>query len=161
MGTREPPANDPNNPAYLYQREADQILRASDQEWNTTPQDIRQGVKGPGIYPDQVQAKLPTRPTADDSPSDSYSFRRPWHRPRTVKEIFGPDAEAHFSLADHRRVYPVNTMVPRGRLGVNTYRADPQPWSENLVNVGNEPTSRQDTGILSSASGGNRAFRLM
>jgi hypothetical protein len=156
MGTREPPLNDPNDREYLYRRESDQILRRQDEQWDVLPHDIRQGVKRPGVYPDQVQAKLPTRPTADDSPN-GYKTVIPKHHPRFIQDALGENAEDHISLADHRRAYPVNTMVPRGKLGVNTYRRDPRPWDEDLIVTG-QPS--RDPGILSSASGGNRAWRL-
>lgn len=44
----------------------------------------------------------------------------------------------HFSMADHRREYPVLGMQPQKKPGAgtrNTYRLEPAPWDSNIVDV--------------------------
>lgn len=158
MGTRQPPLNDPNDPKYLYRRESDRIQRESDEQTITGWKVKQQKVAAP-IVPEWSQERMPIRPTADDSPT-GYMFTRPWHIPRNIEDAVGEGALTHLSMADHRRAYPIGTMVPRGGIGVNTYRADPSPWDEDLQTAV-RPSYRDDPGgILTSAAGGNRTWRL-
>lgn len=79
------------------------------------------------------------------SPSN-YSFLRPFMtgQPKMgQRELNG----VHFSMADHRRNYEILGMAPQRKPGSgtrNTYRLDPQPWDENIVDM-----PPQDTGPIS------------
>ena len=68
------------------------------------------------------------RPTNRMSPH-TYTFTRPWQQDmaRTFNGL-------HFSMADHRRAYPILGMVPFTRKR-NTYRADPTPWDIDNVDA--------------------------
>lgn len=68
------------------------------------------------------------RPTSRLAPR-TYTFTRP----------FGQETERwfngnHFSMADHRRRYPILGMAPFVRRR-NTYRADPPPWDADFVDA--------------------------
>jgi hypothetical protein len=95
----------------------------------------------------------PRRPTATQTPTGGV-FTRPWHVPRNLADIV-PGAVLHFSLADHRRNFDVMTMTPRGRVGMNTYRAQPRPWDENLYRPPQASNSPAGASLF-----GNRAHRL-
>lgn len=106
-----------------------------------------------------TQERAPIRPTATNSPT-GYTFQRPWHIPRNVADVYTEDSVAisgasrqHFSMADHRRRYEVMGMKPQGRMGVNTYRANPQPWDQSLYVA---PSASQAPNSIT----GTRSFRL-
>lgn len=64
----------------------------------------------------------------------NYSFTRPfgWGLPKLSRK---PNATGeHFSMADHRRNYEILGMQPP-RQWRNTYRLDPIPWDQNVVDV--------------------------
>jgi hypothetical protein len=92
-----------------------------------------------------------TRPTQRYGPN-SYLFVRgdfpPMPPPRTGQ---------HFSLADHRRITEIMGQRPHDRLGVNTYRVEPQPWDTALV-VG-PPLETQTGAVRASSISGNRSYR--
>ncbi|HET7414762.1 MAG TPA: hypothetical protein VFI97_03600 [Arthrobacter sp.] len=84
---------------------------------------------------------MPSRVTAFMSPA-SYAFWRhmstgqPKDSQRNLNGV-------HFSMADHRRDYPILGMQPQRKPGAgtrNTYRLAPVPWDANLVDVP-DPTS--------------------
>lgn len=68
------------------------------------------------------------RPTSRLSPH-TYVFTRPYDQ--DIERSFTGD---HFSMADHRRVYPVLGMQPPP-FKRNTYRADPVPWDVGRVDM--------------------------
>ena len=70
------------------------------------------------------------RPTSRLSPH-SYVFTRPWAQ--ETERLFNGN---HFSMADHRRRYPILGMQPFTRRR-NTYRADPTPWDIDRVDEPN------------------------
>lgn len=164
IGKREAP---PNAFVDIWPKpgEIDRQKRQSDERgmytgWNVRQEDAQ---PAPPRVPEWTQDIPPSRPTANDSPTVSC-FTRYWHIPRNVEEIYGPGSESqpgllrrHGSLADHRRKYAIMTQVPRGKVGVNTYRKDPIPWDENLFNAPIPTTPAQGTGFNSIA--GNRSFR--
>jgi hypothetical protein len=140
-----------NAPKWQNRRNAEKLQRQTfdhtDVMWS-----VRQRKVHTPRYPIWDQERAPKRPTATNSPT-GYAFRRPWNIPRHIKDVLGEDATAHFSLADHRRKYEIMGQRPMGRLGVNTYRAAPRPWDENLYippGAGQKPN-----GIA-----GNRTWRL-
>lgn len=69
-----------------------------------------------------------TRLTQKMSPS-RYSFTRPFdqHAARRLNGI-------HFSMADHRRTYPIMGMQPVVNRR-NTYRLDPAPYDTDIVDT--------------------------
>lgn len=120
---------------------------------------------------DGIETRVGTRPRAADprwvptaeprwtqrqSPHN-YVFTRPYAQ-ETERYFSG----AHFSMADHRRTYPILGMAatPYRR---NTYRADPTPWDVNRVDMPNPVQSASPGRIVAydipPASTGN-SWRL-
>lgn len=64
----------------------------------------------------------------------TYSFTRPFDT-YSERQFNG----FHFSMADHRRDFEVGGMQPV-RTGRNTYRVEPPPWDQDIVDV---PPSRE------------------
>lgn len=164
IGKREPP---PNAFVDIWPKpgEANREWRQKDEVGHYTGWQVRQedAQPAPPRVPEWTQDIPPSRPTADQSPTVSF-FTRYWHIPRNVEDIYGPGAESqpgllrrHGSLADHRRKYAIMTQVPRGKMGVNTYRKDPQPWDETLYNTPVPAPPSQGTGFAAIA--GNRTYR--
>lgn len=155
IGKREPPENDPNDYEYSMRRDHDRKVRQSDEvtqgSWN-----VQQRKVSAPIVPEWTQERAPIRPSATRSPL-GYLFTRPMGHPRNIKDAVGEDAEAHVSMADHRRSYAIGGMQPQGKVGRNTFRLDPRPWDEGLRNPIVEPTPDSP---MHSAFGGNRNFRL-
>jgi hypothetical protein len=58
---------------------------------------------------------------------NTYAFTRPYDQ-RFARRFNG----SHFSMADHRREYPVFGMAP-SKTWRNTSRVDPPPWDANIV----------------------------
>jgi hypothetical protein len=153
----EPPENDPNVREYNARRTADFHSRHADEE-TTGTWDVRQSKPFVPPIPEQIDEKPAIRATARRSPL-GYMFRRPWHIPRTVHAIFGGDPVDHISLADHRRNYEIYGMAPRGTMGANTFRKDPEPWDRFLIVQPNE--TPPDAAIQrESISTGRRTYRL-
>lgn len=151
VGLREPPPNDPNRTDVNARRYSEFHQRHS-VEQTTVGWKVQQRKKGIPVVPDWVQDPLPTRPTADSSPT-GYQFQRPEHRPRNIKDAVGEEAVAHFSLADHRRQFEIMGQKPQGGIGANTYRSPVRPWDESLFippQAANAPSSFV----------GNRNYRL-
>ncbi|MGH7551510.1 MAG: hypothetical protein ACREMQ_00605 [Longimicrobiales bacterium] len=156
IGLVEPPVNDPNVFGYTMARDADRKRRQSDEttheSWN-----VRQERLPRPVVPEWNQERAHIRPTAVRSPL-GYMFERPWHIPRNILDAVGPHAETHVSMADHRRVYEIYGMAPRGRLGVNTFRLTPTPWDAELTVPLDQTTP--DDGARLSGIAGNRSYRL-
>jgi hypothetical protein len=161
VGRREPPEN-----AFVdiwpKPGELDRQERQSDERLRG-PFKVRQEKIPAPVVPEWTQERMPTRPTADASPL-AYGMIRSWNIPRNVEEIYGAGAESqpgmkrrHFSLADHRRRYAILTQVPRGKVGVNTFRKDPGPWDSRLYNSPAPSLPPQTSGYNSVA--GNRSYR--
>lgn len=153
IGTREPPVGENyNEPGWQAKRNSDRLRRHS-LDRSTGMWRVRQERIPKPTMPIWDQDRPPTRPTAQCSPT-GYTFQRPWHIPRNAAEALGPGAVLHFSLADHRRLYQINTQKPQGRVGVNTYRASPRPWDENLF-----VPPPAGGAVPQGRIAGNRAFR--
>jgi hypothetical protein len=73
------------------------------------------------------------RPTARQNPN-TYSFTRPFDQ-SYERRLNG----RHFSMADHRRNYPVFGMSP-ARTWRNTSKVDPPPWDANIVDTQQGPS---------------------
>lgn len=145
------PGRNWNSPEWQAERDSEFLKRHSVEEYEVRGTQRQYKPSVPKI-PVQTQDNLPTRPTATKSPAYA-TFQRPWHIPRNAKDALGENATTHFSMANHERQYEIFGMQPRGRLGVNTYRAQPKPWDENLYIA-------PRAGEVSGGIAGNRAFRL-
>ncbi len=130
-GRRKPPENDPNDKAYNARRASDFLRRHSVEVFSPAQPRIRQERPYTPRIPDQVDEKPPTRPTATRAPADAL-VTRPWHVPRNAADAVGEGARLHFSLADHRRKYPIMMQQPRGGTGNNIFRKQPVPWDATL-----------------------------
>lgn len=140
IGRRNPPPNDPNDREYSRRRWSDFLRRTSVERVSEAQPRIRQERPYVPVYPDAVQEKPPTRPTATQAPTDSL-VTRPWHVPRNAADAIGEGARLHFSLADHRRMYPIMLQQPRGGVGNNIFRKAPVPWDANLYVAEEAPLS--------------------
>lgn len=92
---------------------------------------MQRGVGAPGkrAAPDPRRTP-PEEPRLTNQMSPSrYTFTRPFDQ-HAARHLDG----SHFSMADHRRNYPVMGMAPVGYKR-NTYRADPTPWDVDIVDV--------------------------
>lgn len=152
-GARKPPVNDPNNLQYSRRRYGESLFRQSAEQWRPGRTRVRQQKPEIPVIPDQVQEKLPTRPTASMAPTDNL-MTRPWHIPRNAADAIGPGVPLHISMADHRRNYAIFTMQPRGGVGTNTYRPTPRPWDAELF-VPPQPVNTNNPGVF-----GPRRFGL-
>lgn len=155
-GRQEPPINDPNNRRYNERRNQDFFRRIEEADEETdTGWNVKQQPVPPGQNPLWEDDRPATRPTANNSPLN-YLFSRYWHIPRFAHDI-DPDMEDHVSMADHRRAYQIFGMRSNDRVGVNTFRLDPQPWDSGLY----PPDQHREPDPPSTAAqSGNRAFRL-
>lgn len=152
IGRRKPPVGENYNEPQWQAHQNSEHLRRHSVEQTAEMWKVQQRKVPGGQNPLWTQDRAPKRPTAENSPT-GYAFQRPWHVPRNAADALGEDATLHFSLADHRRKYQIMSMKPQGRLGVNTYRADPRPWDENLFIP---PPAGQHLGGIA----GSRTFRL-
>lgn len=152
-GRRKPPPNDPNDARYSALRSSEKLRRHAVEDVRLGQYPIRQERPYTPPIPDQVQEKAPTRPTAKMAPTDNLMVR-PWHIPRNAAEALGPNATLHFSMADHRRTYPIMMMQPRGGIGINNISAKPVPWDAELY-AAPDPTPVNAPGLF-----GPRRFGL-
>lgn len=102
-----------------------------------------------------------TRVTEQLSPR-SYSFTRPFDqgtKGNGARQLNGQ----HFSMADHRREYPILGMRPWGS-NRNTYRVDPAPWDADMYDVPPESTMGAVTNgriqAVDVPDSGGRSYRL-
>jgi hypothetical protein len=151
VGLREAPPNDPNRTDVNTRRYSEFHQRHS-VEKTTVGWKVQQHKTPVPHYPEWDQDPMPTRPTADASPT-GYQFQRPEHHPRNIKDALGEDAVAHFSLADHRRQFEIMGQKPQGGIGANTYRAPVRPWDESLF-IPPQPANVTNSFV------GNRNYRL-
>lgn len=153
-GVQEPPINDPNVRVYNARRFENFHERHS-VEHTSESWDVQQHTVAPAQNPLWEQERLPIRPSANRSPL-GYLFTRPWHIPRNINDAVGEGAVNHVSMADHRRTYEIYGMAPRDRMGVNTFRLDPQPWDQGLFPVDQDFTPP----ATGSVQTGSHAYRL-
>lgn len=153
IGRREPPPNDFNDPEWNAVRTSEYHRRTSVEQHSRGGWPVQQRRPNRPYIPDQEQDKLPTRPTASMAPLSGAPTLRPWHIPRNLADI-QPGATLHFSMASHRRNFEIMGMAPRGGVGVNSYRADLRPWSEDMY----YPPRATDAGAQGIA--GNATYRL-
>lgn len=136
-------------------------LRHNGQEFvDADGRELRREVGGPGKRAAPDSRRTPPaegRVTQQMSPS-FYTFTRPFDQ-HLARQFNGE----HFSMADHRRTYPVLGMQPvHGRR--NTYRVDPPPWDTGMTDYpDNTPYytgQGQVRGDTEVAQVVNRAWRL-
>lgn len=151
IGTKEPVENNPNDREYNARRTADFHKRHADDNFRPNWR-VKQRKAAMVSNPYWTADVVSKRPTAERSPINGL-FQRPWHIPRNRAEI-EPGAVLHFSMANHRRNYPIYGMQARGRIGVNTYRKEPRPWDEDLY----RPPQAVNTNVPSGLFG-NRSYR--
>ncbi len=85
----------------------------------------------------------PEEPRVTDRLSPStYRFTRPFDQ--TIARHYNGD---HFSMADHRRQYPIMGMNPPP-FRRNTYRADPIPWDTFRVDMPQPAVNVSDSGQI-------------
>lgn len=97
-----------------------------------------QSGSGKNIAPDpRLKPPAETRITSRLAPR-SYFFTRPFMQ-GFARRLNG----IHFSMADHRRTYPVLGMEPLRRAR-NTYRIDPVPWDEQIVDIPTNSNNAND-----------------
>ena len=124
-----------------WEEQKNQLHRAPDPRWTATPE---------------------PRPTTRMSPAN-WSFTRPFAENYTGTERFLNGV--HFSMADHRRVYPILGMNPPKHQTMNTYRIDPPPWdvNETITPADTTPPPQSGGRIIAvdvSPTPGNRSWRL-
>lgn len=100
---------------------------------------------------------MQTRMTASMSPA-SYTFQRPFdqlEKGNGARQLNGQ----HFSMADHRRNFPIAGMAP-AQTYRNTYRASPAPWDANMYDA--TPGQDLTNGVVQSveAPSSTRNYRL-
>lgn len=95
------------------------------------------------------------RPTSRMSPR-TYTFMRPWDR-SSARMLNG----MHFSMAEHRRTYPVLGMQPV-RTARNTFRIPPAPWDTDIVDMPADASPAYNGRIVAVdiPPAGNRSGRL-
>ncbi len=87
----------------------------------------------------------------------NYVFTRPWDQ-----DIERSYTGAHFSMADHRRTYPILGMAP-SPYRRNTYRTDPTPWDTDRTDMPAPVVSTSPGRIVAydiPPAGGGHSWRL-
>lgn len=120
--------------------------------WQMTRGDMTRKRAAPDVYRTPPPEPRPTNLLAPTT----YSYTRPFDQ--DVERRFNG---LHFSMADHRRNYEVYGMAPV-RTNRNTYRADPQPWDTDIVDMAPAytPTQARITQIEVPDAAG-KSWRLM
>lgn len=153
--------NPQNQDAFFAQRDADEKQRES-----VTDQDANGWTEKKDRYkigPDpRWNPPAETRVTEQLAPR-SYSFTRPFDqgtKGNGARQLNGQ----HFSMADHRRDYPILGIRPWSAHR-NTYRVDPAPWDADMYDVPPQSTMGDVTSGRIQAvdvpnDSGNRSYRL-
>lgn len=153
------------NPEHQYdfyrQRDADEKQRESVTEQDGNGWDEKKDRYKIGPDP-RWNPPAETRVTEKLSPR-RYSFTRPFDqltKGNGARQLNGQ----HFSMADHRRDYPILGIRPWSQHR-NTYRVDPAPWDAEMYDVPPESTmGAVSNGRIQAVDvpgdSGNRSFRL-
>lgn len=107
--------------------DADEAQRHSVEHQSATGWEEQKGSRRFAPHPMSVPTPEP-RPTTRMAPT-TYLFTRPFDQ-HAARELNG----LHFSMADHRRNYEILGMAPVRRAR-NTYRIEPTPWDQNIVDL--------------------------
>lgn len=129
--------SDSSAPEVFYEkRDADKARRHSVEDIDANGWEEGRGITpGDRRWADNPRRNPPPgiRPATEDMSPRTYSYTRPFMQgnPKMGQRDLNQD---HFSMADHRRNYPVGDMgaVKTAR---NTYRVDPTPWDADMVDV--------------------------
>lgn len=156
-----PDGNGPNEP-FWRQIDADEKQRESvtDTDANGWNEPVKDHYK---IGPDpRWNPPAETRVTEQLSPR-RYSFTRPFDQGTKGNGARTLNGQ-HFSMADHRRDYPILGIKPWSAHR-NTYRVDPAPWDAEMYDVPPQSTMGDVTSGRIQAvdvpnDSGNRSYRL-
>jgi hypothetical protein len=162
------PRGHEEEPGPFYEsRDADDKARHGAEYQDTDGHTVQKSWKAVGRNNPRETPPPETRATSNMSPH-SYTFMRPFDQMnRNYANVSIGSARQfngqHFSMADHRREYPILGIKPNHHRR-NTYRLDPSPWDADLVDV---PESQQMEDVQPQARiiSGNvpfpsRSFRL-
>ncbi len=133
--TQEPISRGPNpvRPSEYWNRiDADDKRRHSVEELNAIGGTQQKERSNRAPDPRWISPPEP-RPQQRMTPNP-YRFTRPFDQDY-ARRLNGN----HFSMADHRRNYPILGMAPPSRLR-NTFRQEPGPWDDDLVDLPPEYT---------------------
>lgn len=101
----------------------------------------------------------PDRMTMRKSPA-SWEMERPFDQDANGSKVGTRRLNGdHFSMADHRRNYEIMGMEPVHR-SRNTYRLDPTPWDEELVDGPTNSPGYSEPINYETSSTGTRSYRL-
>lgn len=128
------PHGSDDTPSEFYEnRDADTDRRHRAEKIGPTEWETHRAGSGRPTAPDP-RLNPPRESRITSALQNMFQFTRPFDQ-TPARQFNG----SHFSMADHRREYEVLGMEPV-RSGRNTYRTDPVPWDENIVDVApNEP----------------------
>lgn len=155
--------------------EADRRVRYDESEhqeavgWAETK--VRPGDMSPGI---SVYARWAPNPRSTPPPEPrvtqqlspaNYSYTRPFdqlNRGNAQDGLMGSARHLsgqHFSMADHRREYPILGMAPQ-RARRNTYRIEPAPWDADIVDMPEQPHVTEARVMSPDVEYTSRSWRL-
>jgi hypothetical protein len=149
-------STDPARPISLFRSRGGELLtRHNVEDQDADGWEIHKGEKRFADNPNRVPSPE-TRPTQRMSPR-TYTFLRP----------FGQDVARylngmHFSMASHRREYPILGQQPPRTLR-NTYRITPAPWDADMVDMPPDVEPTVIPGRIQAVDippSSNRAWRL-
>lgn len=107
------------------------------------------------VAPNPRSLEYPEPRQTNRMSAHTYVFTRPFDQ-HSARQLNG----SHFSMADHRRAYPVLGMEPVRRRR-NTFRAEPAPWDSNIVDMPNDVSAPATAGpIVAFEVPTTRNFRL-
>jgi hypothetical protein len=160
--------------AYYRKLDADDLNRHRQEVIDADGWDEQKQLPGDSNPGSSVYARWAPNPRATPVPEDrptmrmsprTYSFMRPFDQlNRAYGDVVVGSARrlngVHFSMADHRREYPILGMRPVQQRR-NTYRIEPPPWDADMVDVPeNEPTVQSARISSPELPYPSRSFRL-
>jgi hypothetical protein len=163
-GVRADMRPDPSHPAGEWaRRDADEARRHSVEFQDADGWTEQKGYKRWAPNPRSVPVPE-DRPTMQMAPT-TYQFTRPFDQFNRVygDTIVGSKRElngTHFSMADHRRDYPILGMAPPNRVRRNTFRLTPAPWDTDLVDLPPATQSPYERVRSVEVPQNNRSYRL-
>lgn len=148
-------AGDPEAFAHTYRDEINTRHRVEDQDADGFETQVQFARYAPRPEPTR-DGEAGIRPTGRMSPL-TYVFTRPFGR-GTARFMNGE----HFSMADHRRDYPIHGMSSPRKVGRNTFRLEPEPWDTDNVQLPPSTDGSPDLRIraVDIPPADNRSWRL-
>jgi len=144
-------------PTPWYRRLFDELLGRHKVEYQDADGfEAIKGGSGPKVAARPKPGDVPeNRPTMRMSPH-TYVFTVP-PQDGMAREFNG----MHFSMADHRREYPILGMEPPNKIRRSTFRLEPEPWDANLVDMPSDaPMPYDRVPAVDVPPAGNRSWRL-